>query len=344
MGKPQSKKIFNSNNNNNPNPFQGNKKIKDDFNCPLCNFHFYKNVTYNQLNKHLSICGRRHIYALSENFNTQNEFENKKNDFQLVIDYNEDSNAETKTNRPNPLISHINQNTESYNDRQKNFFNYLIKLKQNFNETKIIKVNNFEEALIEIKNINIFNDIFIEINLNKIGLINFINQYIDKMLEKKNFKLINGISIFINFDGDIDFESLGIIITSIIVYQNIKINFKFPLFLFKIILNEPIQLNDVQYFDDELYNNLLNLYNDENIEKQNLYYIVDDNELIIEGSNVKVTNENIEDYIIKRANYELKKYKGKIKLLKDTIFKNINEIELFNFTPEEIYNLVNRMY
>ena len=63
MGKPNSKKNSDLNNYNN-NPFQGNKKIKDEFNCPLCNFHFYKNVTYNQLNKHLSICGRRHIYAL----------------------------------------------------------------------------------------------------------------------------------------------------------------------------------------------------------------------------------------------------------------------------------------
>jgi predicted DNA-binding protein YlxM (UPF0122 family) len=75
-----------------------------------------------------------------------------------------------------------------------------------------------------------------------------------------------------------------------------------------------------------------------------VFYIVDDNELIIEGGKVKVTNENIEDYIIKRANYELKKYKGKIKLLRDSIFRHIDEIELFNFTPEEIYNFVNRMF
>ena len=52
MGKPLSKKNSNLNNCVNSNPFQGNNKIKDDFNCPLCNFHFYKNVTYNQLNKH----------------------------------------------------------------------------------------------------------------------------------------------------------------------------------------------------------------------------------------------------------------------------------------------------
>ena len=127
------------------------------------------------------------------------------------------------------------------------------------------------------------------------------------MIEKKDFKLINGISIFLNFNGNLDFEIFGIIISFIIVYQNIKINYKFPLFLFKIILNE------------------------------------DDNELIIEGGKVKVTNENIEDYIIKRANYELKKYKGKIKLLRDSIFKYINEVELFNFTSEEIYGFVNRM-
>ena len=344
MGKPNSKKNSNSNNYDNSNPFEGNKKIKDEFNCPLCNFHFYKNVTYNQLNKHLSICGRRHIYALSENFASENEFENKKNDFQLVIDYNEDSNAESKTVRPNLLISHINQNTESLYDRQKNFLNYLIELKTKFNQTKNIQVKNFEDALKEIKNVNIFNDIFIEINSNKIGLINFINQFIDVMIEQKEFKLINGISIFLNFNGNLDFETFGVIITFIIVYQNVKINYKFPLFLFKIILNEQIQLNDVQYFDDDLYDYLLKLYNDENIEKQNLFYIVDDNELIIEGGKVKVTNENIEDYIIKRANYELKKYKGKIKLLRDSIFRHIDEIELFNFTPEEIYNFVNRMF
>jgi len=343
MGKPNSKKNSNLNNYENSNPFEGNKKIKDEFNCPLCNFHFYKNVTYNQLNKHLSICGRRHIYALSENFDTQNEFENKKNDFQLVVDYNEDSNAETKTVRPNPLICHINQNLESLNDRQKHFLNYLIQLKTKFNETKNIKVNNFDNALKEIKNINIFDDIFIEINSNKIGLIDFINQYIDKMIEQKEFKLINGISIFLNFNGNLDFESLGVIITFIIVYQNVKIKYKFPLFLFKIILNEQIKLNDVQYFDDNLYDYLFKLYNDENIEKQNIYYIIDNNELIIEGGKYKVTNENIEDYIIKRANYELKKYKGKIKLLRDSIFKHIDEIELFNFTPEELYNFVNRM-
>ena len=343
MGKPLSKKNSNLNNYDNTNPFQGNKKIKDEFNCPLCNYHFYKNVTYNQLNKHLSICGRRHIYALSENFATENEFETKKNDFQLVIDYNEDSNAETKTDRPNILISHINQSTESLNDRQKKFFNYLIQLKTKFNEKKIIKVKDFDDALKELKIINIFNDIFIEIDSNKIGLINFINKYIDIMIEKKDFKLINGISIFLNFNGNLDFEIFGIIISFIIVYQNVKINYKFPLVLFKIILNEQIQLNDVQYFDDNLYDYLLKLYNDENIEKQNIFYIVDDNELIIEGGKVKVTNENIEDYIIKRANYELKKYKGKIKLLRDSIFKHIDEVQLFNFTSEEIYGFVNRM-
>ena len=63
-------------------------------------------------------------------------------------------------------------------------------------------------------------------------------------------------------------------------------------------------------------------------------------ELLFGGENIKVTNDNIKDYIDKRINYELKKYNETLFHIKRKIFDNINKTIFSVFTLGELEKIV----
>ena len=81
---------------------------------------------------------------------------------------------------------------------------------------------------------------------------------------------------------------------------------------------------------------------DKNINEKGLVYFYEGNELLIDGKNIKVNNNNVYDYIEKIINYENGKNKEKNKIIKTNLFNLIPKKYIFSFNGEELYRIVNR--
>ncbi len=83
--------------------------------------------------------------------------------------------------------------------------------------------------------------------------------------------------------------------------------------LYKLILGQTLTLNDLEDFDNIIFKNLTELLKLDDISCMCMNYTVDENllgehvqvELIPNGAQVDVTNENREDYVQKYAQYRL---------------------------------------
>ena len=209
-----------------------------------------------------------------------------------------------------------------------------------------LNVKNKEDIINYLNDINIYNEvtfILTEENNNKITLFNYIPYYFDYMINNNLFTIINGKSIFFSFESKINFKNLGIIFAFILINPSINLKYKFSQLICKVTVGERINLFDLQYTNNELYEELIKMNHNENIEEMNLTYEIDGNELIVEGGKVKVTMNNIEDYIEKRVNYEIQKFKDKILELRNGIHEFIPEKEINLFTGDELYQIVNKM-
>ena len=129
-------------------------------------------------------------------------------------------------------------------------------------------------------------------------------------------------------------------------------NIQFNLVLIKQILKKPIELEDIQYYDLDLYKSLLFIKNQKNIENNEdlqdtrfTWIIRDENndqkeiELIKNGKNIKLNDKNKDLFIEKVINEEITKpyeeqinyfTKGLFIILDDKI-SNIFTIDEFNF-------------
>ena len=148
---------------------------------------------------------------------------------------------------------------------------------------------------------------------------------------------------FFSFESNINFKILGIVFAYILINPSINLKYKFSQLICKVTVGERINLFDLQYTNNELYEELIKMNHNENIEEMNLTYEIDGNELIVEGGKVKVTINNIEDYIEKRVNYEIQKFKDKILELRKGIHEFIPEKEINLFSGDELYQIINKM-
>ena len=64
--------------------------------------------------------------------------------------------------------------------------------------------------------------------------------------------------------------------------------------------------------------------------------------LLIDGKNIKVNNSNVYDYIDKIINYEMRKHKNEINIIKTNLFQLIPKKLIFSFNGEELYRIINR--
>jgi hypothetical protein len=141
---------------------------------------------------------------------------------------------------------------------------------------------------------------------------------------------------------NVDFEMIGIILTILFIYPEINIKYKFPMLLFKMILNEKLSLDDIKYENKKLYNKLFELINFRNVSELNLYYTYNGNELILGGSNIKIDSNNLYDYIEKVVNFEMNKYKKKINIIKTIIFQFIPKKIILSFNAEQLDKIINK--
>ena len=274
------------------------------------------------------------------------------NDFQLVIDYNNTKNHDLYEEK----LKNEGKKAALY-DKYSQLRKFLINKKNLMNFDVNIECNSNKELFNAIKNCNIYNNTkFIlskgshpdsnqtgKIKKPKILSLNLaINKYIDIMIKNNVFYVIDN-TFFFQFNTEkVDYEMIGIILSILFIYPEIKLRYYVPLFLCKILVNQSLELSDIQNINNKLYKELSDLSKDKNINEKGLVYFYEGNELLIDGKNIKVNNNNVYDYIEKIINYENGKNKEKSKIIKSNLFNLIPKKYIFSFNGEELYRIVNR--
>ena len=275
---------------------------------------------------------------------------NTINDFQLVIDYNNTKNPDLYEEK---LINDAKK--EKVIDKYSQLRKFLLNKKNLMNYDLNIKSNNYKEIFLSLKNCNVYYNLkFILLkNTNPnsstqkkpkiLNLNTVLNKYFEIMIKNNIFNLIND-TLYFSFDSKkVDYEMLGIIVSILFIYPEIKLNYKLPLVFCKILVNQRLELDDIKYTNSNLYNNLYILSKDKNIEKRGLVYYYEGNELLIDGKNIKVNSSNVCDYIEKLINYKLRNYKNEINIIKNNLFQFIPKKYIFYFNGEDIYHIINRI-
>ena len=326
-------------------------------------------VMRNKIHKNLNIdyedmVDKKYLNANKNNLiNSQIRIKSKKsrsfsddqgtiNDFQLVIDYNNTKNHDLYEEK----LKNEGKKAALY-DKYSQLRKFLINKKNLMNFDVNIECNSNKELFNAIKNCNIYNNTkFIlskgshpdsnqtgKIKKPKILSLNLaINKYIDIMIKNNVFYVIDN-TFFFQFNTEkVDYEMIGIILSILFIYPEIKLRYYVPLFLCKILVNQSLELSDIQNINNKLYKELSDLSKDKNINEKGLVYFYEGNELLIDGKNIKVDNHNVYDYIEKIINYENGKNKEKSKITKSNLFNLIPKKYIFSFNGEELYRIVNR--
>ena len=274
---------------------------------------------------------------------------NTINDFQLVIDYN-------NTKNPDLYEEKLKNDgkKEQIIDKYSQLRRFVMNKKNLMNYDLNIECHNYKEIFYAIKNSNIYYNIKFILLKNKksssslpnkpkiLDLNKVLNKYFEFMIKNKNYNLINN-NLYFSFNNKkVDYEMLGIILSILFIYPEIKLKYKLCLILCKILVNQRLELNDIKYANNDLYNSLYNLSKDKNVSNRGLVYYYEGNELLIDGKNIKVTNKNVCDYIEKLINYQLRNYKNEINIIKSNLFQFVPKKYVFYFNGEEIYRIINR--
>jgi hypothetical protein len=272
-------------------------------------------------------------YILNENENPVNFNENNNGN-----NANKNLMEEYFIQNPQPLEG-------SFEERYNNLKEYFeLKIKQ-MNQSITINAENLKKLLFKIKDCNLYlkSTFVIDEENNKYSLNDMVIKYFELMIEKKKIDIINGKSIAISLKSKLDFELLGYILAILIIYDDCKIKYKLPQLLCKLLIKEKLTLNDMQYENKELYDTLIKIKNENDLsELDDIYFICEGNDLIIDGNKIKVDENNIEEYIDKMINYEILKYKKEINLMQDSVFQFVPKNYIINFTGEELYRIMNK--
>ena len=160
---------------------------------------------------------------------------------------------------------------------------------------------------------------------------------------KNNIFYIKDNTLFFRFNSNqVDYEMVGILLSILFIYPEIKLRYFIPLILFKLLVNQRLDLNDIKNINNELYNKLFDLSKDKNINSKGLVYFYEGNELLIDGKNIKVNQKNVYDYIEKIVNYEIRKYKEEINIIKQNLFNLVPKKYILFFNEEELFRIINR--
>ena len=354
-------------------------KIKEEFNCPLCNKKFTENMTFVQLNQHLKRCGNIHNYSsknarsfrridLSFDNDRNKKIQNNNNIIKTPIRrYGSIILEEISKNKKLDFIFSEEKSLEkiiSINDKKKRGYNkvkiigtfeerinqmseYLNLKKSQYKAEFIIKGENVFQLLEHLKNISIYQKIVLILktkeNEKKLNLNDLIFQYFDLMIKLKYIEIINGKTIALSFRNKIDYELLGYILAILLIYPDIKINYKLPKLICKILINEKLSLNDIQYENESFYDYILKLKNKNDFSKLDLYFNYEGYDLVPNGNEIKVDEYNFEEYIDKMIEYETNKYIKKINIIRDSVFRYIPKSYIMNFKGDELYQIFNRL-
>ena len=325
--------------------------------CPLCN----KNIDIKFINTHTKSC----IYTIISKTNIKPcDIYFPSYDIQLnEIIFN--NILEYEKNEPNILLD-------------KRIEDKINELKIELTEKKIengegqVRINLNRDDLLgdtlkQTENIDFYKDWTVKYNkeegIDAGGLLRDFFTNIFQILEGDELKLFiqsdsNDFSYILNpflFHNEETFKYcrlIGLLLGKAIM-QNITINICFNKLIYKMILCEKVEFEDLIFIDSQLYKSLNNLkenlkYNDDNfnilkdldlnyaIEMKDLYNRIHSFELVKNGRNMNV--ENLDDFIEKRIKFLIGIYEPFIKEIRETFYKympvdkikclNSNELEL----------------
>ena len=336
-----------------------NKIILKEF-CPFCNTSFPADDP-GIFNSHIRMCGiaKIKIKKACDLYPPSQDIE--LND---LIFKNQKKYASA--------IKLVDKDKKNFDDKIKDLKSY-ISLKKNKTLTYTLSINR-ENLLNEVCDkvdsiLNLYQDWKIdfigEISYDVGGILREFFSNIFKVLEGENLKLFvksetKEFSYIINpflMHNKENFRYLkvvGILIAKALM-QNVTINICFNKLIYKMILEEKIEFDDLAFIDTEFYTSIKNL-------KENIFMSQDDSivkdlgfiyslemndcykhmhslELIEKGRNINV--ENLDDYIQKRIDLLVGLYYPFIQKIQEGLFTLLSKDKISAFTSNELELIIN---
>jgi hypothetical protein len=335
-------------------------KLKQIIICPFCSKAFDNHNNYIELNNHLQECGNTYL-------------ENKEND-EIYSPSEDEALNQLIFNDINEYKNNIYFNGEKSFD----FESKIDELHREINKKKIswvegscpivINRSNFlEESINKIQDVNIYKEWKIsfigETNYDAGGIMREWYTTLFKALEKDNLKLFiksdtDDYSYIINpFLKRIDknfkyFDFIGKLMAKALI-DNITVNICFNKLIYKMILQEPIEFNELVFINKPVYDSIQNLKNTQttsgvsctelgvyyNLEMKDTNDKIHTLDMINFGREIPV--EDIDDYINKRIDFLYGLYEPFIKRIRDSLYNIISKEVIQIFTSDQLELLLN---
>jgi len=335
-------------------------KIQEDIYCPYCSKIFNKNYNYIQLNNHLQECGNNY---LENRQNSQIYTQNDDNEINQLIF------KEIEIYKKN--IYYNDKKNMNFDTKIQELHTEIMKRKISWEEGSCLitlnRGNFLEESINNIKNINIYKEWKInfigETNYDAGGIMREWFTTLFKALEGNNLKLFvqsetDDYSYIINpFLKRIKqnykyFDFIGTLMAKALI-DNITVNICFNKLIYKMILQENIEFDELVFINKPLYDSIKNLKHSElncnlgctelglyyNIEIKDVNNNIHSLDLIENGNNIPVSN--IDDYINKRIDFMIGLYEPFINRIRNSLYDIIPKDVIQNFTADQFELLLN---
>ena len=308
-----------------------------------------------------------HLSVLNRYINYNPDFLNISlisNDKQIkssILDFNKQY--------PEGLIEiDLSAKLQSFEEKQGLFKENLQKLKIDWSEgSNFININRdklIESSIEELSKVNLYREIKVKFKGEEEGDAGGIMREwltsLFKEFQKPENKLFtkadtSDFSLKIYNDKNYDKNKLKIFdfigkIFVIALLNDLTINSCFNIYIYKIILDEPVEIEDLVFIDTEIYHSIKKLQNLNDFSNLELYFAENEKDengninnvnLILEGSNIPVTKENMLYYFQKKIEYIMNKDRIYINHIKKSIFSYIPESLIKIFSANELELILN---
>ena len=330
--------------------------IEEDIKCPFCLTIINSNYNYDQLNAHLQECGNKYY---NENNPEKCEIYSPKDDInlnKLILNEMDIYKNNIRKNESEEVDFNI-----KIEELHKEINKYKISWEEGAEQLNINRIHIITESLLQIKDVNIFKEWKInfigETNYDAGGIMREWFTTLFKALEDDNLKL------FVESDTDTFsyiinpllkrnssnfkyFSLIGKLIAKALI-DNITVNICFNKLIYKMILQEKIEINELVFINKPLYDSIQNMQTFEctdlgiyyNIELKDLDNNIHSFDIKNNGINIQVININ--DYINKRIDFMTSLYEPFIKRIRDSLFNIIPKQVIQSFTSDQLELLIN---
>ena len=334
-----------------------NSLINEKLECPFCKKLFVSTTTIQEFNIHIKNCGLTspliskacELYPPSQDYelNSKIYINSKK---YIPITKSKFSIQETLEDKITKLKSEIKSKKISW--------------EEGFCQLNLTRNNLLKESMAQIQNVNLKKELKInfkgEVSYDAGGIMREWFTTIFQTLEADKLKLFiisdsNEFSYIINPFLSHNKENLeyfafiGKLIAKAL-FDNITVNICFNKLIYKMILQEEINFNDLLFIDYTLYTSLKNLkeiglsQNNNlevyySLEMKDVYNHTHSLELVNKGREIPLTN--IDDYIKKRINFMIGLYEPFIKEIRDNIYAYFSKEVITSFTSDEFELILN---